>query len=81
MNNIRDTFSEYFDILYKKNSIREKQYNKIYNQYHGSFNDFKEYCNVQIQNRIKNNKIQNKNISLEDIYSYQNNIIHDKENV
>ena len=69
------------NILYKKNNSREKQYNKIYNQYHGPFNDFKEYCNVQIQNRTKINKIQSKNISLEDIYSYQNNIIHDKENV
>ena len=56
------------DIFQKTQSIREKQYRRLYSQYQDSFNDFKKQVN---KSQI---------ISLEDIYSYQNDIIN-KEDV
>ena len=69
------------DIFQTTQLIREKQYKRYYNQYYESFNDFKKNCNVQIQNRKEGDLNQSQTISLEDIYSYQNDIIHNKEDV
>jgi len=68
-------------IFEKSQLIREKQYKRYYNQHHEIFNDFKKNCGLQIQNRKDDNHNQSKIISLEDIYSYQNDIIHNKEDV
>jgi len=67
------------DIIKNNMNIREKQYKRYYNQYNESFNDFKKYISYEIQNNNKNNQMESQNISLEDIYSYQNNNIHNQE--
>ena len=66
-------------ILQNNMKIREKQYKRYYNQYNESFNDFKKCISPEIQNNKKNNQLESQTISLEDIYSYQNNNIHNQE--
>ncbi len=56
------------ELLQKKAKIREKQYKRIYNQYHETFGDFK-----------KNYPTQGEILSLEDIYSFQNDNPLDQE--
>ena len=66
------------DIFHKIMNIREKQYNRCYNQYHESFNDFKKYISSEMQSDKKNHQMENQNISLEAIYSYQNDNINNQ---
>ena len=69
------------DIFQNIMNIREKQYNRYYNQYNESFNDYKKFINIEMQYNKKNNQMENQNISLENIYTYQNNNINNIENL
>ena len=61
--------------IFKQLSIRERQYKKIYNQYYNDFQYFKKYI---VKSNQDKNGIGNENLSLEDIYRFQCDNLHDK---
>ena len=60
--------------IFKQLSIRERQYKKINNQYYNDFQNFKKYLMKSNQDK---KSINNGYLSLEDIYRFQCDNLHD----
>ena len=69
------------DLLYHQKNIRKKQYNKIYGKYNELYKDFQKYCKSQIQIRKSNSENKTENITMEDIYNYQQYSTYSEENI
>ena len=65
-------------ILETRRGIRNKQYKKIYNQYHEVFEDWKAYHTLQIQDNSNTHQTPSHHISLAHIHSYMDDHPEDK---
>ena len=66
------------DMIGKIKMIRYKQHKKIHSEYYNDFQDFQKFINETNQNK---SEINDKCLSLEDIYRFQYNTTNDKDSV